>query len=137
VAFLFVGCQRFLLCPIEPLPIRVQFQSLSVKVGEDTSFGVDVDGESHMSYQYRWFKDDKPITATSSAGKIYHLGPVSEDMAGTYYCEVSNSCGQKETVPVAQITINQGMHLCDITNGLTLSCVAVFRTYFSFVQLHL
>jgi hypothetical protein len=93
---------------MEPLPIRVQFQSLSVKVGEDTSFGVDVDGESHMSYQYRWFKDDKPITATSSAGKIYHLGPVSEDMAGTYYCEVSNSCGQKETVPVAQITINQG-----------------------------
>ena len=111
MAFLVLLSKMCLLCCAEPLQTRSQFQYLSIRGGEETSIGVDVEGESQLCYQ--WFRDDRPLKARSSSGKIYHVGPMSEDMAGVYCCEVSDHYGQKERVQVAHITVNPGKpHTC-------------------------
>jgi len=75
---------------IQPPAISMDPLNTSACDGETAAFSVTVTGSSPLSFQ--WRRNGQPVAGGSS--RTLTLVSVSESLAGTYDCAVTNPCGQ-------------------------------------------
>ncbi|MFC2114566.1 immunoglobulin domain-containing protein, partial [Bacteroidota bacterium] len=75
--------------------------SVSVCTGQSMTFNVNADGTTPLSYQ--WY--DGSGTISGATGSTYTINSVSTSDAGSYYCKVTNACGNDQSNTIT-LTVN-------------------------------
>ncbi|MCX7879279.1 MAG: immunoglobulin domain-containing protein [Ignavibacteria bacterium] len=91
--------------------------SINLNVGQTLTLTVDADGSQPFTYQ--WYKNGQPIPGANSA--TYEKANVTSEDAGTYYCKVSNSCGEvNSSSAVVTVTFRQVAGVTEVVNDIQL-----------------
>ncbi|MCF8226739.1 MAG: immunoglobulin domain-containing protein [Bacteroidales bacterium] len=109
------------------IAITVQPSDKTVCLGSNTSLSVTATG-SNLSYQ--WFKNGGAMSGETSS--TLSLTSVTESDEASYYCRVSNSCGQQLPSNSADVVVNPLLSITDhpddaircVGDDITLSVTA-------------
>ena len=103
----------------EVMPPRPEFVKPLTDLGEkpegsNVHLEAQVNPASDATMQIEWFKDGRPITASSRIGQLFSFGYVSLNInglrsedAGTYICRATNAAGEAVTQASIQVSISQ------------------------------
>lgn len=80
-------------------------QPVDVEVNEGDPFDLMVEAEGYGTIEYQWYKDGAELTGETSA--TFTAGASVEEDAGSYYCMVSNPCGDVQSES-ATVTVDNG-----------------------------
>ena len=82
--------------------------------GSNVHLEAQVNPVSDHTMQIEWFKDGRPITASSRIGQLFSFGYVSLNInglrsedAGTYTCRATNAAGEAITQATIQVSLAQ------------------------------
>lgn len=115
--FIAVSASAQLNVKIKPGITQQPPSTISLNAGETLTLSVDADGTEPMTYQ--WFKDGQPIDGANQP--TYEKTNVTTEDAGTYYCKVSNECGEvNSSNTVVTVTLKQVAGLNETINGISL-----------------
>jgi hypothetical protein len=84
--------------------------------GSNVHLEAQVNPVSDHTMQIEWFKDGRPITASSRIGQLFSFGYVSLNInglraedAGTYTCRATNAAGEAITQATIEVSVSQEM----------------------------
>ncbi|MEF8845913.1 MAG: immunoglobulin domain-containing protein, partial [Bacteroidales bacterium] len=86
--------------------------------GEDATFNVSADGESPLSYQWYTNASGSWSSISGATSDSYTVSDVSNNDAGDYRVEVSNTCGTR-TSDAATLSVNDTIDITDQPNDQT------------------
>jgi hypothetical protein len=105
----------------EVMPQKPEFVKPLTDLGEkpegsNVHLEAQVNPVSDHTMQIEWFKDGRPITASSRIGQLFSFGYVSLNInglraedAGTYTCRATNAAGEAITQATIEVSVSQEM----------------------------
>ena len=112
--------ETFEIKPAKPEFVKALADLGSMAEGQNIHLEAQVNPVSDHTMNIEWFKDGKPITASSRIGTLYSFGYVSLNItslrvedAGTYICVARNAAG--EAMTQAQIGVTPEAKLTSAT----------------------
>ncbi len=106
-----------LIVKMKPTITQQPQATVNLNTGETLILSTEADGTEPMKYQ--WYKDGNPIDGANQP--TYEKANVTNEDAGTYYCKVSNECGEVKTNnTIVVVTLKQVAGLTETVDGITL-----------------
>ncbi len=91
--------------------------TVNLNAGEKLQITVQADGSEPLSYQ--WYKNNEIIDGANQS--TYEKDNVNNEDAGSYYCKVTNVCGEVTSSKcVVSVTLKQIAGISDVVNGISL-----------------
>jgi hypothetical protein len=106
-----------LVVKVKPTITQQPPASINLNAGETLTISVEAEGTQPLSYT--WYKDNQQVAGANQSTLV--IDNVTTDNAGTYYCIVSNDCGQvRSNNTVVTVTFKQIAGVTDAVDGVIL-----------------
>ncbi len=106
-----------LVVKVKPSITQQPPSNVNLNSGETLTITIDADGTQPIRYQ--WYKDGQPIDGADQP--TLTIENVTSEDAGTYYCNVSNDCGEVQSNNcVVTVTFKQIAGVSESVGGVVL-----------------